>query len=196
MSVILTPLTGAFGVEATGVDLAGDISDADAEAMRDALRDRLVMVIRDQKMSPAQYVESMKVFGVPMRQHLSKLLMPDHPDARAETRLGRRVAGAVEESEAQARTEVLRIGVLEVGVDGPARGGDGEAHALGVVLVGPVGDDVMAGRGDEDVRTRAACHHVVAPPAIEKIASGRNIRPSWLDGALRAAGLLQDEETL
>ncbi len=80
MSVILTPLTGAFGVEATGVDLAGDISDADAEAMRDALRDRLVMVIRDQKMSPAQYVESMKVFGVPMRQHLSKLLMPDHPE--------------------------------------------------------------------------------------------------------------------
>lgn len=80
MSVILTPLTGAFGVEATGVDLAGDISDADAEAMRDALRDRLVMVIRDQKMSPAQYVESMKVFGVPMRQHLSKLLMPDYPE--------------------------------------------------------------------------------------------------------------------
>lgn len=31
---------------------------------------------------------------------------------------------------------------------------------------------------------------------IEETTSGRNIRPSWLDGALRAAGLLQDEETL
>lgn len=80
MSVNLAPLSGAFGVEATGVDLAGPVSDADAEAMRDALRDRLVMVIRGQKLTPAQYVESMKVFGVPMRQHLSKLLMPDHPE--------------------------------------------------------------------------------------------------------------------
>lgn len=80
MSVNLTPLSGAFGVEVTGVDLAGPLSDADAEAMRTALRDRLVMVIRDQKLTPAQYVESMKVFGVPMRQHLSKLLMPEHPE--------------------------------------------------------------------------------------------------------------------
>lgn len=80
MSVNLTPLSGAFGVEATGIDLAAPLSDADAEAMRTALRDRLVMVIRDQKLTPAQYVESMKVFGVPMRQHLSKLLMPEHPE--------------------------------------------------------------------------------------------------------------------
>jgi 4-hydroxy-4-methyl-2-oxoglutarate aldolase len=31
---------------------------------------------------------------------------------------------------------------------------------------------------------------------IEEIASGRNIRPAWLDTALRAAGLLGDKETL
>lgn len=80
MTVNLTPLSDLFGVEATGVDLSRPVSDADAEVMRDALRDRLVLVIRDQDLSPARYVESMKIFGDPMRQHLSKLLMPEHPE--------------------------------------------------------------------------------------------------------------------
>jgi len=80
MSVILTPLPGSFGVEAAGVDLAGPVAQADADAMRQALGDRLVLIVRDQNLSPAQYVESMKIFGDPIRQHLSKLLIPEHPE--------------------------------------------------------------------------------------------------------------------
>ncbi len=80
MSVTLTPLAGTFGVEATGADLSRPVADADAEAMREALREHLVLVVRDQDLSPAGYVEAMKIFGRPMRQHLSKLLMPDHPE--------------------------------------------------------------------------------------------------------------------
>lgn len=80
MSLQLNALAGSFGVEAVGVDLAASISEADADALRAALRDRLVMVIRDQTLNPAEYVQGMKVFGDPMRQHLTKLLIPEHPE--------------------------------------------------------------------------------------------------------------------
>ncbi len=80
MSMILTPLPGLFGVEATGVDLSAEVSEADADALREALRERLVMVIRGQNLTPARYVDGMKIFGAPMHQHLSKLLMPEHPE--------------------------------------------------------------------------------------------------------------------
>ena len=39
-----------------------------------ALRDRLVMVIKNQNLSPKQYVEGIKVFGDPMHQHLAHAL--------------------------------------------------------------------------------------------------------------------------
>ena len=31
---------------------------------------------------------------------------------------------------------------------------------------------------------------------LDDIAAGRDLRPKWLDGALRAAGVLKDGETL
>lgn len=76
--------------------------------------------------------------------------------------------------------------------------------ACGGVAVNP--GDLVVGDGDGVVvieRDRVAA--LLTPAAqkvteervrIEETTSGRNIRPSWLDGALRAAGLLQDEETL
>ena len=80
MSVMRNPLSASFGVEALGVDLSGDVSETDAAALRDALKEGLVMVVRDQNLSPASYIEAMRIFGTPMRQHLSKLLMPEHPE--------------------------------------------------------------------------------------------------------------------
>ena len=76
--------------------------------------------------------------------------------------------------------------------------------SCGGVAVNP--GDLVVGDGDGVVvieRDRVAA--LLTPAAhkvteervrIEETTSGRNIRPSWLDGALRAAGLLQDEETL
>ena len=80
MSLVLTPISGAFGVEATGVDLSGAVSAPDRDALRGALRDHLVLVLRAQKLSPAGYVEGMRIFGTPMHQHLTKLLDPEHPE--------------------------------------------------------------------------------------------------------------------
>jgi len=80
MPVNLAPLSETFGMEATGVDLSAPVADADADALRDALRERLVLVIRDQNLTRPQYVNAMRLFGDPMRQHLSKLLDPGHPE--------------------------------------------------------------------------------------------------------------------
>lgn len=80
MSISVTPMTDLFGAEVTGVDLSGPVSDDDAETLRAALRDHLVIVVRDQNLSPSQYLEATKVFGSPVEQHLSKLLMEDHPE--------------------------------------------------------------------------------------------------------------------
>ena len=80
MSINLTPISGSFGVDGMGVNFAALIPEVDAEAMRVALKDRLAMVVRDEDLTLAQYVESMKVFGNPMHQLLSKLLMPEHPE--------------------------------------------------------------------------------------------------------------------
>lgn len=80
MSLALTPLPASFGIEATGIDLSGAVPAADAIALSAALRDHLVLVVRGQCLSTAQYVEAMRLFGTPMRQHLTKLLDPDHPE--------------------------------------------------------------------------------------------------------------------
>ena len=90
MTLVLTPLQASFGVEASGIDLAGAVSAADAEALRAALSDHLVLVVRGQSLTPAQYVNAMRIFGTPMRQHLTKLLDPDHPEIAI---LDSRVAG-------------------------------------------------------------------------------------------------------
>ncbi|MEK9671347.1 MAG: TauD/TfdA family dioxygenase [Rhodospirillaceae bacterium] len=80
MSLTITCIDGAFGAEATGVDLAAPVADADADALREALRENLVLIIRDQTLTPAQYVDAMRIFGDLMPQHLTKLLMPEHPE--------------------------------------------------------------------------------------------------------------------
>lgn len=79
MPVSLTPLTETIGIEATGVDLSGPVDDTDLAAMQDALHEHLVMVVRDQDLTPAQYLDAMSLFGDLMDQHLTELLMPEHP---------------------------------------------------------------------------------------------------------------------
>ena len=79
MPLSLSPLTGTIGIEATGVDLAGPVGAEDIAAMQDALHEHLVMVVRDQTLTPAQYLDAVSLFGDLMDQHLTELLMPEHP---------------------------------------------------------------------------------------------------------------------
>ena len=76
--------------------------------------------------------------------------------------------------------------------------------SCGGVAVNP--GDLVVGDGDGVVVVeRETVASLLAPAAqkvtderlrIEEITSGRNIRPVWLQSALRATGLLQDGETL
>ena len=80
MALELRDMSGTFGVEVTGIDLAKGVSSNEASLLQAALRDRLVMVIKNQSLSPQQYVQGIKIFGDPMHQHLAKLLMDEHPE--------------------------------------------------------------------------------------------------------------------
>ena len=67
----------------------------------------------------------------------------------------------------------------------------------GDLVVGDGDGVVVIERGEVASLLTPSAHKVTEERVrIEEIASGRNLRPSWLDGAFRAAGLLQDEETL
>ena len=91
--------------------------------------------------------------------------------------------------------------------NGPTKSVPGRINhpiSCGGVAVNP--GDLVVGDGDGVVVIeRDTVASLLTPAAqkvtdervrIDEITAGRNIRPAWLDGALRAAGLLQDGETL
>ncbi len=80
MSLVIETSSPALGAEARGVDLAAGADEATLEALRRALLDHLVLVIRDQSFTPAQYLDAARLFGQPMRQHYSQHLMAEQPD--------------------------------------------------------------------------------------------------------------------
>ena len=80
MPLSITPLSDAIGVEATGIDLSGPVAPDDASAMERALDEHLVMVVRGQSLTPAQYLAAVRLFGETMPQHLTNMLMKEHPE--------------------------------------------------------------------------------------------------------------------
>lgn len=92
MPLTITPLSGALGAEATGIDLAEPVSQEDVAVMEAALDAHLVLVVRDQFYSPDQYLTAVRHFGNTMAQHLTEMLMEDHPEIAvldsSETKVG------------------------------------------------------------------------------------------------------------
>ncbi len=80
MALKLGPLSDVIGVEATGIDLSRPIGPEDRAALEAALADRLVMVVRDQTLSPAQLLDAVRNFGPLKAQHLTSLLLAEHPE--------------------------------------------------------------------------------------------------------------------
>ena len=52
MSLNMSRLCDALGVEVAGINLAASVSEQDVETLQATLADRLVMVIRDQCLAP------------------------------------------------------------------------------------------------------------------------------------------------
>lgn len=66
MSAIkVTPLSDTLGAEITGAIISALMSDADFKTIEDALHQHLVVVIRDQKLEPGDFVAFSKRFGRP-----------------------------------------------------------------------------------------------------------------------------------
>lgn len=80
MTLKMVPLGDALGVEVTGIDFAETVAEQDVAAMRAALSERLVMVVRGQRLDPAKLLQALRRFGNTMPQHLSDMLMPEHPE--------------------------------------------------------------------------------------------------------------------
>lgn len=61
----ITPITGVFGAEISGVDLTAPISTETATGLRAALAEHLVIVLRDQPIDADQQRALTRVFGEP-----------------------------------------------------------------------------------------------------------------------------------
>lgn len=80
MTLSISPLSDALGVEVTGIDLSLPVDANHLADIEQALNEHLVLVVRKQNFSPAQYLSAASLFGETMEQHLSDLLMDDHPE--------------------------------------------------------------------------------------------------------------------
>jgi len=82
----IKPVAGALGADITGIDLAGDLAAPTVAALRQALLDHLVIFIRDQSLTPAQFSAFARRFGEPVAYPLVKGL-DDHPEIIAVAKL-------------------------------------------------------------------------------------------------------------
>jgi taurine dioxygenase len=80
VSLTMNPLSEGLGIEVTGIDFSKPVAAPDVDAMTAALHENLVMVIRDQDLTTQQYLDAMRLFGELMPQHLTNLLMQEHPE--------------------------------------------------------------------------------------------------------------------
>ena len=80
MAISVTPLSDALGASIDGVDLAKPVSDSDLAVMEQAITDYLLIVVRRQNLDPRQLLTALRLFGDTMQQHLTDMLMEEHPE--------------------------------------------------------------------------------------------------------------------
>jgi taurine dioxygenase len=74
------PLTPAIGAEMSGLDFSKALSDADCDAVYDALLAYQVIVFRDQELSPEAHLAFAQSFGEPEHRHPVYPHVDDYPD--------------------------------------------------------------------------------------------------------------------
>jgi taurine dioxygenase len=78
--MIVKPLAPVMGAEILGLDLSEALDTATFEAIHQALLDHLVIVFRDQRLSPAQHVAFSQRFGDLMVHVKAEYLLPGQPE--------------------------------------------------------------------------------------------------------------------
>ncbi|MDH3234874.1 MAG: TauD/TfdA family dioxygenase [Alphaproteobacteria bacterium] len=74
------PLPGGTGAEIKGADLASPLSDTDVAAIVAALYDRLLVCIRNQHLSPAEFAAFARRLGTPIVHVERDILVEDVPE--------------------------------------------------------------------------------------------------------------------
>lgn len=82
MALTIRPMPGAapIGAEITGADLSRDADDQTFGQIEDALHEHLVVVVRDQKLTPEQHINFSRRFGALADHVMSPYVLPGHPE--------------------------------------------------------------------------------------------------------------------
>lgn len=76
----VTKLADALGGEVRGIDLSGNVGQELVAAIEHALLENLVLVIRDQKLSPPEQIAFTRRYGELVRRIKEDFLHPEYPD--------------------------------------------------------------------------------------------------------------------
>ena len=76
----IRPLSDALGAEIVGLDLAQPLDDATFGAVHRAHLDHMVLVFRDQRLSPEQHIAFSRRFGDLSGHVYDQFLLPGHPE--------------------------------------------------------------------------------------------------------------------
>ena len=80
MTIRRLPGGSPLGAEITGVDLSQEADDATFGPIEDALHEHLVVVVRDQKLTPAQHIRFSRRFGALADHVMGPYVLPGHPE--------------------------------------------------------------------------------------------------------------------
>ncbi len=75
----ITPLSAHTGAEVRGLDLTRGIDNATRARLNRAFVEHSVLVIREQKFSPPQMLDAVRLFGEVFEQHNSRFALPECP---------------------------------------------------------------------------------------------------------------------
>lgn len=123
-AIDVRPLTPTIGAEIFGVDLGGEISNQQYDALHEALMRHLVIFFRDQKMTPEQHKGFGRRFGALHLHPASPNLLEGHPEILLiqANEKSKRVAGEVWHSDVSCDPEPPMGSILYM-LETPANGG-------------------------------------------------------------------------
>jgi alpha-ketoglutarate-dependent taurine dioxygenase len=78
-SFSLTPLSAHTGAEISGLDLRRPVDATTRAGLNRAFDDHAVLAIRDQQLSPAEFLQAMQIFGEIFPQHNPRFAVPECP---------------------------------------------------------------------------------------------------------------------
>ncbi|MCA8928017.1 MAG: TauD/TfdA family dioxygenase [Alphaproteobacteria bacterium] len=78
-SFTVTPIKPKIGAEITGIDLTRPVDENTRQALYDAVVDNIAVVIKNQKLTPAQFAAAAELFGELMEDQIKTNLVQDVP---------------------------------------------------------------------------------------------------------------------